>query len=269
MGEVTTYPNGHFCWIDLGTTDVEGAKAFYGGLFGWEFADVPGGDSDVYTMCRIDGKDVAGMHTHSQQEGTDWSSYISVDDVEATVVRARDLGGTVVLEPLDVAQTARMAVIKDPAGAVTCLWQAEGFPGARLVNEVGAWGWNELTTPDMEGATRFYGELFGWEAEDVPVDIPRAALTLGPYLVGGMHAPQPGESDTARWTISFMVEDADRSAARVEELGGRVLLPPMEIPIGKFSIVSDPTGGTFTVSAAPAGAFRGLDGSPMSRPGEA
>jgi predicted enzyme related to lactoylglutathione lyase len=149
---------------------------------------------------------------------------------------------------------------------VTCLWQSEGYAGARLVNEVGAWAWNELTTPDLEGAKRFYGELFGWQAEDVPVEIPRTGFALGPYLVAAAHAPQPHEGDAARWTISFMVDDADRSAARVEELGGRVLLPPMDIPIGKFSVVSDPAGGAFTVAATPAGAFRGLDGSPMSRP---
>jgi predicted enzyme related to lactoylglutathione lyase len=266
MGEVTRYPHGHFCWIDLGTTDVDGAKTFYGGLFGWEFTDVPSGESDTYTMCRLDGKEVAGMHGHSQDEGTDWSSYVSVDDVDATVSRARDLGGTVVLEPLDVPGAARMAVIKDPAGAVTCLWQSEGYAGARLVNEVGAWAWNELTTPDLEGAKRFYGDLFGWEAGDVPVDIPRIAFTLGPYLIGGAHAPRPEEGDSAGWTISFMVDDADQSAARVEELGGRVVLPPMEIPIGKFSVVTDPAGAAFTVAATPAGAFRGLDGSPMSGP---
>lgn len=266
MGEVTAYPNGHFCWIDLGTTDVTGAKAFYGGLFGWEFSDVPSGGSETYTMCSLGGKEVAGMHAHPEEEGTQWSSYISVDEVDATVARARDLGGGVVVEPLDVPQASRMAVIKDPAGAVVCLWRAEGYPGARLVNEVGAWGWNELTTPDLEGAKRFYGELFGWEAADLDVEIQRASFSLGPYLVGGAHTPQPGEGDAARWTISFMVADADESVSRVQELGGGVVLPPMEVPVGKFSIVSDPAGGTFTVTAAPGGAFRGLDGSPLTRP---
>jgi uncharacterized protein len=97
MGEVSTYPNGHFCWIDLGTTDVPGAKAFYGGLLGWEFQDVPGGGDAMYSLCLLDGKNVAGMHSHSEEEGTEWTSYISVDDVEAATAQARVLGGSVVV----------------------------------------------------------------------------------------------------------------------------------------------------------------------------
>jgi predicted enzyme related to lactoylglutathione lyase len=261
MGEVMAYPNGHFCWVDLGTTDVAGAKTFYGELFGWEIEDVPGGDAGAYSMCRLDGKDVTGMHAHGPDEGTVWSSYISVHDADATAAKAKELGANVVLEPFDVAQTARMAVLKDPSGTLFCLWQSEGYPGARVVNEVGTWGWNELTTPDVEGAKHFYGELFGWQAADIPGDIPRASFMLGDILVGGVHAPQPQEGDHARWTIVFRVEDADDGARRVQELGGTVLLPPLAIPIGKFSLVADPQGAAFIISSTPGGAFAGLDGS--------
>ena len=70
MGEVKEYPNGTFCWIDLGTTDVPGAKAFYSGLFGWETGDMPPDDSGTYSIFRLDGKDIAGLHQHSPEEGT-------------------------------------------------------------------------------------------------------------------------------------------------------------------------------------------------------
>jgi predicted enzyme related to lactoylglutathione lyase len=152
-----------------------------------------------------------------------------------------------------------MAVIRDPSRAQVALWQSQGYSGARLVNEVGAWAWNELVTPDLDSAKAFYGQLFGWEAGEVPADIPRFSFSLNDYLIGGAHAPQPGEGEEARWTISFLVADADESAARVQELGGTVLLPIMETPIGKFSVVADPAGASFTVAAAPT--FRGLDGS--------
>ena len=69
MGEVERYPGGTFCWIDLGTTDVAGAKGFYGGLFGWEFEDLPA-DEGTYTMCRLRGTDVAGIHEHTEDQGT-------------------------------------------------------------------------------------------------------------------------------------------------------------------------------------------------------
>jgi predicted enzyme related to lactoylglutathione lyase len=257
MGEVDRYPNGTFCWIDLGTTDLAGATAFYGGLFGWEFADAGG----EYTMCRLDGKDVTGMHVHGEEEGARWSSYISVDDVDAATTRARDLGATVVVEPSDVPGAARLSVIRDPSGAEVSLWQAVGHNGAGLVNEVGTWSWNELTSPDVDASKSFYGGLFGWVAEDVPAGIPRASFSLGDLLIGGAHAPTPQEGDAPRWTVSFMVGDAGESAERVQQLGGRVLLPPMDIPAGKFAIVSDPGGAPFTIAAVPGGAFRGVDGS--------
>jgi uncharacterized protein len=152
-------------------------------------------------------------------------------------------------------------VLRDPAGAVVSLWQAGGHAGAGLVNQVGAWNWNELVTPDLDRAKRFYGELFGWMAEDVPGPIPRTSFSLGELLVGGGHAPGPQEPPTPRWTVSFMVADADQAAAEAERLGGRVLLPPMDIPIGRFAVVADPAGGEFTAAHVPAGALRGVDGS--------
>ncbi len=248
MGEVNRYPPGTFCWIDLGTTDVAGARAFYGGLFGWEFEDIPPGQAG-YTICRLDGKDVTGIHEHPEEEGSHWSSYVSVDDVDAMTARARELGASVEMEPLDVGGTARMSVIDDPTGAALSLWQPKGFIGAELVNEVGTWTWNELVTPDLESAKAFYLDLFGWRAQDVPAPIPRAGFTLGELLVGGGHVPAPGEDATPRWTVSFRVADVDQGAEQVGRLGGAVVLPPMDLPTGSFSVVADPTGAAFTITS--------------------
>src|SRR6266540_5999070 len=115
MGEVSRYPNGTFNWIDLGTPDVTGAKAFYEELFGWETEDLHGAEEGPYTMCRLSGKDVCGIHRHAEDEGTEWSSYISVDGVDATTTTARDLGATVLLEPFDVEGAARISVLRDPS----------------------------------------------------------------------------------------------------------------------------------------------------------
>jgi hypothetical protein len=261
MGEVTKYPNGTFCWIDLATTDVAGAKAFYRELLGWDTEDVPVGDGGTFTLCRLRGRDVAGIHRSGEEEGAAWGSSIAVDDVDAATARARELGATVLAEPADLPGVARMARIADPGGAVVTLAEARGHVGAGLVNEVGAWGWNELVSPATEAAGEFYGALLGWSASQVPGPFPRTSFGLGELLIGGGHAPAPQEGAAPRWTIAFMVADADQSAALVERLGGSVLLPPMEIPIGKFAIVADPAGAAFTVTAAPGGALRGVDGS--------
>jgi predicted enzyme related to lactoylglutathione lyase len=119
MGEVSRYPDGTFCWIDLGTPDVTRARAFYGELFGWRFDEVPDGG---YLMCRLDGKDVTGIHEHPPEEGANWSSYVSVGDVEGTAARAADLGGTVT----HALGTCRGTVTRDgdPEGADEC-WESK------------------------------------------------------------------------------------------------------------------------------------------------
>jgi predicted enzyme related to lactoylglutathione lyase len=258
MGQVERYPNGTFCWIDLGTTDVPGAKAFYGGLFGWEFADQPATEAGTYTVCRIDGKDVAGMYEQAEAQG--WGSFISVDEVDQATSRARKLGAAVLAEPVEVPGD-RVSVLRDPSGAVVSLSQPKGNIGAKLVNEVGTWSWNELVTADLDAARAFYGELFGWTAEAVPGPIPRTSFTLDGLLIGGGHAPIGPEDPTPRWSVAFRVADADQSAARVQELGGTVLLPPMDIPVGRFAIVADRGGAAFSVGATPGGPARGVDGS--------
>jgi predicted enzyme related to lactoylglutathione lyase len=192
MGEVASYPVGTFSWVDLGTTDVEGAKAFYGELFGWQTEDMRSSQGS-YTMCRLHGRDVAGIHEHAPDDGVGWGSSISVDDVDRVSARARELGATVLAEPFDVQGAGRTAVLQDPSGAVVSLWQPRGHAGAGLVNEVGTWTWNELVTPDLAAARAFYAELFGWGAQDIPGEFPRASFSLGDLLVGGGHAPTPQE----------------------------------------------------------------------------
>jgi predicted enzyme related to lactoylglutathione lyase len=259
MGEVERYPDGTFCWVDLGTVDPAAAKAFYGGLLGWEFDDLPTGDKGTYTICRLGGKAVAGLYDRAEEPG--WGSYLKVEDVDRATGRARELGADVLVEPFDAPGGGRVATVRDPAGAAVSLSRPGEHFGAELVNQDGAWTWNELVAPDLAAATAFYAELLGWAAADIPGAVARTSFTLGDLLVGGGHAPIGPEDPTPRWTISFWVADADRSVERAGELGGGVVLPPMDIPVGRFAIVSDPGGAAFTVAAVPGGPARGIDGS--------
>ena len=259
MGTVERYPNGTFCWVDLGTDDAPGAKAFYGGLFGWEFDDLPTGDKGTYSTWRLDGRAVAGLY--DQAERPAWGSYISVEDVDRATGRARELGAEVLVEPFDTPGGGRVATVRDPAGATVSLSQPGEMFGAELVNSDGAWTWNELTSGDLAAGVGFYTALFGWTASDAPGEFPRTTFTLGDLLVGGGHAPAPQEDPTPRWSIAFWVPDADQAAARARELGGAVLLPPMDIPVGRFTIVADPQGAVFSATAVPGGPARGVDGS--------
>src|SRR6266581_7222114 len=89
------------------------------------------------------------MHELTGQVAS-WNSSISVDDVDLTTSRARDLGALVLREPFDVLGEGRESVLRDPVGAVVSLWQARSHIGAGLVNEVSTWGWNELSATDFD-----------------------------------------------------------------------------------------------------------------------
>src|ERR1043165_3468326 len=110
---------GSFCWIELATTDGPAAKKFYSELFGWEAQDIPIGPDMVYTMLRLDGKEVGALYQKGEQMKqvpTHWASYISVISADEIAAKAKALGGTVVQEPMDVMDFGRMAVIADPTG---------------------------------------------------------------------------------------------------------------------------------------------------------
>ena len=257
MGEVEHYPEHTFCWIDLGTNDAAGAMAFYGGLLGWEFKELASGEQGTYVTCRLRGKAVAGLYDRAERPG--WGSYIKVGDVDRATERARELGAEVVVEPFDTPGGGRVATVRDPAGARVSLSRPGESFGAEVVNEDGAWTWNELVSGELAAGVGFYTELFGWTASEPSGPIQRTSFTLGELLIGGGHAPTPQEDPTPGWGVAFWVGDADRTAARAEELGGSVLLAPMDVPVGRFTILADPEGAVFTASAVPGGPIRGAD----------
>jgi uncharacterized protein len=259
MGQVERYPDGTFCWIDLGTVDAAAAKTFYGGLLGWEFDDLPTGQKGTYSICRLRGRAVAGLYDQADEPA--WGSYVKVEDVDRATQRAQELGAEVLVAPFDAPGGGRVATVRDPAGAAVSLSRPGEHFGAELVNEDGAWTWNELVTPGLAAAREFYAGLLGWAAADIPGAVARTSFSLGDLLVGGGHAPIGPEDPRPRWTVSFWVADADRSVERARELGGGVVLEPMDIPVGRFAIVSDPGGAAFTVAAVPGGPLRGVDGS--------
>lgn len=254
MGERSQYTPGTFCWVDLSTSDQEAAKAFYGSLFGWQADDRPIGDGSVYSMMRLDGRDVAAIATQPQQQRDAgvpplWNSYISVESADATVARATELGGTAHAPAFDVLKAGRMGVIQDPQGAYFLAWEAREHPGAGLVNAPGALVWNELQSPDLDASTAFYGELFGWGVEEFAGMGDRyLTIKIGEAANGGMRTLSPAGSPPS-WLVYFGADDLDVSLARVQELGGSVLAGPIDIEIAKIAVVQDPQGAVFALYA--------------------
>ena len=245
MGERTSYAPGTFSWAELATSDADGAKSFYSTLFGWEYDDSPIGDGQVYSMALRDGSHVAAIF--SSDEPPHWNSYVTVGSVDEVTPRVGEHGGSVLAEPFDVMDVGRMSVVADPAGAALCLWEARGHPGARLVNTPGALTWNDLNTPDPQGAERFYGGLLGWTFEEMPDSGGYRIIRNGERTNGGVMPQDPGQGVPPHWMPYFGHEDVDRLVGEAGGLGAQVLAGPMRMPQGSIAVLSDPQGAVFGV----------------------
>jgi uncharacterized protein len=252
IGERTHYEPGTFCWVGLATSDPPAAKAFYAALFGWKAVDLAGGEAGTYTSLRRSGKDVAVLYrqtaeARAAQAPPHWTSYVSVEDADATAVRAGELGGAAVFrEPFDVLDLGRVAAIRDPGGAILSLWQPRAHVGAGLMNDVGALCWNELATDDLGQAREFYGRLLGWEYDTD--DSGYTTIKNAGRPNGGMRK-RAGEAWAAEpsWLPFFTVEHADVAAHRAEQLVGRILAEPTDLSIGRRALLADPQHAAFAV----------------------
>ncbi len=256
MSEKASYEPGTPCWVDLGSPDLEASVDFYAALFGWDVPESENAEqTGGYRQAMKGGKPVAGMMPLMQEgQPVVWSSYISVEDADATTVKVKESGGTVMVEPMDVMDLGRMAVFVDPTGAVVGIWQPGTFVGAEIVNEPGALAWNELNTRDPEAAKAFYGAVFGWDFQDDDMGEmgTYTTLKLRGEMVGGMFdmgARGVPEQVPAHWQVYFAVEDTDAAVEQAQGAGGSVMVEPMEVPAGRFAILTDPHGASFAVIA--------------------
>jgi uncharacterized protein len=252
MGERTRYEPGTFCWVGLATSDPAAATAFYTSLFGWSAEELQAGEAGTFTMLRLGGADVAILYRQQPQARAagappHWTSYISVDDADATARRADELGGAAVFrEPFDVLDAGRVAAIQDPTGAIVSLWQPRSRIGATLVNDVGGLCWNELATTDLERAQSFFADLLGWEYEADEGGY--VSIMNAGRLNGGMRAqPEQERGIPPSWLPYFTVENAEDAGRRAGELGARPLVPITEIHVGRFTVLADPQGAAFAL----------------------
>jgi len=250
-----SYVQGTPSWVDLATTDMDGAKDFYGALFGWEFETAPQPEAGGYTMALLDGRAAAALMPQPREQvdmglPPMWNQYITVDDVDTVAGKVAASGGSVMAEPFDVFTAGRMAVIVDPTGAVVCLWQPVDNIGCEVVNEPGAFTWAELQTNDQSGAAEFYGKLLGVGAEEMDMG-PMGTMTV--FTVGdegvGSAMAIPMEGIPPHWQVVFAVADCDAALSQVAALGGSVLAPAINIPPGRMGVVGDPAGAVFSIIA--------------------
>jgi uncharacterized protein len=202
-----------------------------------------------------------------------WNTYFWVDSADEAASKIRDAGGGVVTEPFDFLDACRMAVFTDPEGAAFRVWEAKEHRAARLVNDPGSLNFNGLNTRDVEGAKSFYGSVFGWQTLTIAGGAEMWTLPgYGDYIeryhpdlrerwaeagapagfedvVATINPIADDQPDTPpHWSVTFAVDDADVTAAKATEFGGRVIVPPFDAPWVRMSVIADPQGATFIAS---------------------
>jgi predicted enzyme related to lactoylglutathione lyase len=255
MSERDAYESGVPCWVTTLQPDPEAAAGFYGAVFGWE-AEPAGG----YLVARLRDRPVAAIAP--LPPGVEpapppaWITHVSVADADAAADAATAAGGTVLAR---VDQPAgRSVVVADPDGAPFCLWQPGERHGAELVNEPGAWSMSRLDTPQPERAAAFYGALFGWTTEAFDLGETTFTMFRLPGYVGGepeqpvsrevVATMAPAEDGSARWGVDFWVGDVDAATDAAQRAGGRAVVAPFDIPIGRSAVLADPAGAVFSIS---------------------
>ena len=258
MPERTSYTQGTPNWVDLPTSDQAAAKAFYAGLFGWTYDDQPMGEGQVYSMAMLNGHQVAAISTQPAEMAAAgappmWNTYLAVDSVDEATAKVEAAGGKVAMAPFDVVDAGRMSFVMDPSGAPVALWQAGQHIGATLVNEPGTINWNELSAVILARRSS-YSDVLGMTTSTMDMGIgPYTMFEVGGQPVGGTIAPQmPGTPN--HWHVYFGTDDADATAAKAAELGGSVVAPPFDTPVGRMAVLSDPQGAVFSIiKTAPQG----------------
>jgi predicted enzyme related to lactoylglutathione lyase len=238
---------GTFVWHEQVSDDPAKAQDFYAKLFGWGTEVFKPGEID-YQMISSGGQTHGGFST--AMEGAPpphWLGHVRVENVDETAEKATSAGGKLAAGPFDMEEVGRMAIIADPQGAYLGIYQPYGEGS----DAEGVFVWDELGTNDVDGAQRFYEEVFGWVTTDMGEDFGGYRIFDRPGRTGRGHAGLMKLEDTSippMWTPYVGVDDTDGCCAKAQELGAATIVEPMDIPgVGRFAILKDPQGAVFGI----------------------
>jgi predicted enzyme related to lactoylglutathione lyase len=261
------FPRGRFVWYDLMTTDPDAAIAFYRKAFAWGITPFP--QDPTYRMWTVGKNPMGGVMRLSEEArrtGTppNWLPYISVPNVDAAVRQAAGLGAKAHVQPRDIPDMGRFAVLADPQGAAFAVYQfptgAQAPDAAPAAPKTGEFAWHELATTDWRAAWEFYRALFAWQKTEAMDMGPAGTYHMFGYggpSVGGIYNKPPEMPAPAHWLCYVSVAKADDAAASVTKLGGKIVNGPMEVPGGgRIAMCLDPQGAAFAVYSTPAPATK-------------
>lgn len=260
-------PNQHgdFIWYELLTPDQDSSRAFYEAIVGWRIDAENAGDDGNYRTIHSAKGPIAGALTLTEAMRASgvqpcWLGYIAVNDVDATAKAIQSDGGNVLMAPWDIPAIGRTALVTDPQGAAFYLMKptpsadapdagSNSFATTEPIE--GHCAWNELMTSDPAGAIDFYCQHFGW-APDGDMDMgpmgKYAFLKVGDergFMLAGVMQKTP-DMPVSLWNFYFRVPDIDRAVTLIGKHGGSLIVEPIEIPGGEFTLMAlDPLGAVF------------------------
>lgn len=223
-----------FCRLELRTTDVAAARAFYTALLG-----------DT-------GMDIVPLPAEAAARGAraHWLGHLGVEDVERSARAFVEFGATRLGPTRPSANGSQVALLRDPGSAVVALTNLTSAPPLPEVV------WYQLNSSDLAQALTSYSQLFGWQF--------RERLDLG--ALGAFHAFtwNPGGASVGsmadisgrpgvhpHWLFQFRIPALEPALAKVRAAGGLVL-DPLVLPSGeRLAVCDDPQGAAFALRAVP------------------
>jgi uncharacterized protein len=250
-----------FIWYELMTSDQDGAIDFYTKAVGWSAADHdnPEMGDFRYTIVSAGDHGVGGIMqlTDEMRAGgarPGWVGYVGVADTDAKAKAIEAAGGRILMEPGDIPNVGRFALVADPGGApfylLTPLPRDE-VPPAPEPTRTGIVSWHELySSSGDKAAFDFYSGQFGWETmhemDMGPMGTYRIFGADGVQLGGMMNKPDNIPAST--WGFYVNVESIDAAIERVKAGGGQVTNGPHEVPGGSWIVQAiDPQGAAFAL----------------------
>jgi len=245
------YRPGQVVWHDLLTDDVEGAKLFYGRLFGWSFQE-----HNNYTLVLNKNEPIAGIiHNSSVKEGPRracWVTCISAADVNDQVKGIEKIGGKVIQVPEEIANRGSYCIVSDPKGAPLVLLRSASGDPDQVEPRMNGWMWDELWTSDPNAVLSFYKRLGDYSAQQVNPEEhgePYWILVKNDKWQAGV-TTIPFEDVPPQWVPVIRVVDPIAVADRAGTLGGKVLLKPDRSENDEdVALIKDPSGAIFMVQA--------------------
>jgi predicted enzyme related to lactoylglutathione lyase len=239
---------GQFTWRELLTHDVGKSRGFYGELFGWTFEEMPMPGAGTYTVVKLGQRGIGGLWklTDGAPFPPYWGGYISVENADRALKAVVDKGGKLLMAATDMEGVGRFAPFMDSTGAAVSVLQPS-TPSDPLPErpEVHDFCWETLNTTDPAKAKDFYAAVAGWQAVTGP-DSGMTIFTAGDKQVADIQTAPPGMH--SNWLSHVVVKKLEESRDRATKLGGKVLMPLVDIPkIGRMAVIADNSGAALSL----------------------